>query len=213
MDFHLLADVRQSDGGKLGELRHVVYRPDSGEVRSIVVQPTSGESGAVLVPISAVDTADDDAVYVRLSEDEFRALEPYAVGMNIAPPPAEYDPTNPSADLHEEPVDVPNVPPVGAAEGITSIAFTPIMDVQRNIGEGEVVVGDRTMVRATDAELGHVEHVLVSDDTRRVTDFLVEKGVLFPQTVQVTVDWVEGVLSNTIVLGVDRATVQAAQQT
>jgi len=211
MDFHLFADVRQSDGGKLGELRHVIYDPQTRQVPSIVVQPTGPQGAAVIVPIGVVDAADDNGVYLSLSPEAFDALQPYAFGVNVAPPPAEYDPSTHTADLDEEFVDVPNVPPVGAAEGITSIAYTPILEVQRNISADDLVIDDGTVVEALDGEIGRVEHVLVGDDTRQVTGFLVEKGALFPRSAQVPMDWVASIEGDRISLNVDRTAVEAAQ--
>lgn len=211
MDFHLLADVRETAGPKLGELRHVVCDPGTRQVHSIVVKPSAADVGAVVVPIDAVDAADDDAVYLSLDEEEFTGLERYAFARNIAPPPAEYDPRNPSADEEQEPIDVPDVPPVGAAEGITSIAYTPILEVQRNIPDADVVLDDTTTVHATDGDLGRVEHVLVSDDSLQVTGLIVEKGLLVQRSLEIPVEWVADMAPGLVVLNVDRRAVETAQ--
>jgi uncharacterized protein YrrD len=191
MDFHFLADVRQVDGGTVGELRHIVVDSETREVRSLVAQQTGLDGHAVVVPIGTVDSADDDATYLHLTERQFRSLESFAYARNIAPPPAEVDPETWSSDIDEDVPglpDVPDVPPVGAAAGISTIAFMPILEVTENVPEGSVVLSDTTMVQALDGQLGTLTHVHADDETRRVTAFDVQTRGVFVREVQVPAD-------------------------
>lgn len=209
MEFHLLSDVRQQDSGDiLGELRHLVYDPVQRRVQALVVQEARMGGHAVAVPWSAVAVADDDAVYLSLSSEEFDQLEPYAVGINVAPPPADLDPSTPSADFEQEPIDVPDVAPVGAAEGITSIAFTPIIQEFARVPEGSVVLDDGTAVWTTDGEIGMVERIETGDDGTVGALALEEHGLL-ATNITIPWDWVAEVEPGRINLSVDRQAVEA----
>jgi len=210
MDFHLLRDVREEEGGKLGELRHVIYDSPSRQVKALIVQHTGFSGSAVVVPFDVVMRSDEDATYIKLSAQEFDRLEKYAYGQNTAPPPAEYDPSTKAEDFAQELMDVPNVPPVGAAEGITSIAFTPVMDVWLNVPEGSLVIDDATAVTAQDGDIGQVRHVL-TDEQGVLEGFVAEKGLFFTTDVEIRLPWVQEVTSGKVVLNLSKAEVAAGQ--
>ncbi|MBV9281069.1 MAG: PRC-barrel domain-containing protein, partial [Chloroflexi bacterium] len=155
---------------------------------------------------------DDDAVYLQASAGQLDHLQAYAYGVNLAPPPADVDPETRSADLPQEPIDIPDVPPVGAAEGITTTAFTPILEVVRNLPEDSIVIDDGTVVSAADGNLGHVRSVLLDDGTRAVTGLLVRTGWVFTRDVEVPLAWVASIGSERITLAMDRAAVFAADE-
>lgn len=209
MDFHLLSYVRQQDdGSQLGELRRVIYDPERRQLVSLIVQESDLAGHAVVVPMDVVAAADDDAVYVSLTLDQLRDLEPYAYAVNVAPPPADVDPRTHSADLDEELLDIPDVAPVGAADGITSIAFTPIMEVQRSIPEGAVPIDDATSVFAGDRDLGNVKRISVDDTSSEVSAFMVERGLIFTHAIEVPAEWVAGVETGRIDLNVPISVVE-----
>jgi uncharacterized protein YrrD len=213
MNFRLLADVLQQDGERLGELRHVIYDPSTGEVVSLVVQQGGMNGRAVVLPATHIcgTEPDGEVTYADLTPDQFDQLERYAFGVNVAPPPADIDPIdNQSADLDEGIVEIPDVAPVGAAEGITSIAYTPLIDEARNVPAGDVVIDDGTEVQASDRSIGRVKHVLTSGDTFRVSGFVVEKGHIFTHDREVPMSWIASVSGDVIALNVDAATVEGA---
>src|SRR5438045_3955878 len=117
------ADVRQADGGKVGELTRLVFDPDSRVVASLVVQPNRGDLNELVVPGEVVQDADDQAAQLSVDQHTFDAFPPFEVDRNIAPPPDVADVTS---DLIKDPIDVPDVAPVGFATGVESIAFVPI---------------------------------------------------------------------------------------
>jgi uncharacterized protein YrrD len=208
MDFHLHSDVRERDGLTVGELRHVVCDPETRQVISLVVQQSGVEGRAVIVPIGTVQSGDDDAVYLELDGGQFEALDSYAYARNVAPPPADVDPSTRSSDQLQEPIDVPDVPPVGAASGITSIAFTPVLEIWRNVPDGSLIFDDGTVIEATDGEAGHLRHVLADDETRRLTGLVVEEGFFFTQEVEVRMECVSELTSERIRLTVGRSALE-----
>jgi sporulation protein YlmC with PRC-barrel domain len=209
MFFHLGSGVRQREGQKLGELRRIGYDPETQQIAYLVVEHSGFEGPEVLVPIDAVQSADDDAVYLELSQEQFDGLEDYDDTRNIAPPP---DADHMAVDEIQDPFDVPDVPPVGAATGIESIGFTPVVEETVHLPPGEQVIDSGSSVWATDGKIGHVRDVLVSDETDRITSLVVESGWLFLHDTEIPFEWVANVRPETIILNVDRATVEASAE-
>ena len=209
MEFHLGAQMRNPDGKVLGTLQRVVYQQESSRVVSLVALHGGWSEREVFVPIGQVQAADDEAVEITLRGDQYDMLDIYSETRNVAPPP---DAAEVSSDLVHEPVDVPDVLPVGAATGVESIAFTPIVEELSYVLPGEQVIDHSTVVWAIDGEVGKVSSVLVDDETMRLSGFLAQRGVIFTHSARVPMEWVENVLPETIVLTVDRATVERAQE-
>jgi len=206
MEFHLGAQVRNPDGDVLGTLQRVVYQPESSQVVSLVVLHTGWSEREVFVPIGRVNGADDEAVEIGLSSEQYDDLDIYSETRNVAPPP---DATEVSSDLVHEPMDVPDVLPIGAATGVESIAFTPIIEELSYVLPGEQVIDHATVVWAIDGEVGKVSSVLVDDETKQLSGFQVTRGIVFTHSARVPMDWVENILPETIVLTVDRAKVES----
>jgi len=207
MEFHLGAQMRNPDGEVLGTLQRVVYQQESSRVVSLVALHGGWSEREVFVPIGQVQAADDEAVEITLRGDQYDMLDIYSETRNVAPPP---DAAEVSSDLVHEPVDVPDVLPVGAATGVESIAFTPIVEELSYVLPGEQVIDHSTVVWAIDGEVGKVSSVLVDDETMQLSGFLAQRGVIFTHSARVPMGWVENVLPETIVLTVDRATVERA---
>lgn len=212
MELHLLSDVRQVDGPSLGELRHVVCDSKTKKVFSLVVQESGFDGRAVIVPAEFVAAADDDAVSLRMDETQLHSLEPYAYSQNVAPPPADVADDIESADYKQEFVDVPNVPPVGAAQGITTIAFTPIVEVWRNVPAGSAVIGDKTVVAAQDGDVGDLERLVVDDESLVITSLVVESNGLATHMTEIPADLVERIQSGRIDLSPTLAEIRSRQK-
>ncbi len=205
MEFHLGAQVRNPDGEVLGTLQRVVYQPESSQVVSLVVLHAGWSERQVFVLIGQVNRADDEAVEIGISAEQYDELDIYSETRNVAPPP---DAPEVSSDLVHEPMDVPDVLPIGAATGVESIAFTPIIEELSYLLPGEEVIDHATVVWAIDGEVGRVSSVLVDDETMQLSGFQVQRGVVFTHFARVPMDWVENILPETIVLTVDRTTVE-----
>lgn len=204
MDLHFGSDLRGRDDEKLGELRGVVFDPGTGQVVSLIAQHAGLDERNVVAPIGAVASADHDGVNLELSRDQFDGLPDFADAHNIAPPP--------SADNLEgageiAPDNVPDVPAVGAATGVESIAFTPVIQETEHIPRGDDVIDGHTTVRATDGDVGAVADVRVDDQTNRITGFAVEEGLIFKHEVEIPMDVVTEITSDAISLSIDKAAV------
>ena len=201
MQFQFGAEVRQRDGGKIGDLTRLVFDPGTRQIVSLVVE-RGFEAEEVVVPIGTVQSADDEAVQLELTEDQFAEMEPFEVTRNVAPPPD----TEP--DEEEALPDVPDVPAIGAATGIESIAYTPILEEEMYVPTGNQVIDSHTSVWATDGQLGNLKEVRVSDETERIASLIVERGFVFKHDYDLPMDLVAGVRSENIVLTVPRSAVE-----
>lgn len=204
MDFQFGAVVSSRDGIRLGDLHKVVFDRATGEVTSLVVDPDGLEADFRLMPIGAVNSADRMEIFVALSPDQFTDLPRYAEVRNIAPPPLA---DNLEDEENKDPEIVPDVPPVGAATGVESIAFTPILEVDTAVPAQDSVIDASFTVRATDGVVGQVHEVIVDDQTNRITRLGVNRGTVFTHEVDIPAGWLREIGPDWIAISVDMATV------
>jgi uncharacterized protein YrrD len=204
MEFHFGAQVQRNDGDRLGELTRVVFDPDSLDIVFLVAQSAHMGEREVKIPLDTVEETDDETVQITLSKDEFESLEEYSSSRNTAPPP-----DRDFADIDEADELAPGTetPPVGAATGIESIAFIPIVEEAVYIPVGDGVMDRSTEVWATDGMVGNARAVTVDDSTYRIRQVLVRHGTIFTHEVVVPAEFIESMRTDTIVLTVDRAAV------
>lgn len=205
MNLQLGADVLRSDGGKVGELHRVVYDPETDEIISLVVTHNALDGREIVVPIGIVDTADDASILLAATEDQFDTFDDFTYEHNVAPPP---DAEEVDSDLIHDPVDVPDVLPIGAATGVESIAYTPVVEEHTHVPTGDQVLDKTTTVWATDGEVGHVSQVWVNDETRQIESFLVERGAFRKHARIVPGEAVDTIRSEGVTLNVDSASLQ-----
>lgn len=204
MEFQLGAQVRTGDDDHLGELTRVVYNPDSLGIDRLVVQSVRIGEREVQVPLESVASTDDGVLKLSLSEDEFEALDDFSYSRNVAPPPdrdfAQIDPEDELAPGSE-------VPPIGAATGIESIAYIPIIEEEIFVPTGDGVVDRATEVWATDGLLGHVRAVISEQGTGQIQELIVRHGTVFTQEMNVPVRYIEAMRLDTVVLNVEQSAV------
>jgi uncharacterized protein YrrD len=209
MDFHFGAYVSSRDGIRLGDLHAVVFDRATGEVTQLVVDPNGQEADYRLLPIGAVNSADEMEIFVALSDDQFVALPRYAEVRNIAPPPSA---DNLEDEDNRPPEVVPDIPPVGAATGIESIAFTPVIEQEINVSVEDSVIDNGFTVRATDGDVGQVQDIIIDDQTNRITRLGVAQGTIFEHEVDIPAGWLREIGPDWISISVDRATVASRPQ-
>ena len=186
MEFHIGAPIYDRDGNHDGSVKHVVIDPATKEVAEIVL----GEGGIlgrdVVVPIGAVQKAEKDRIDLALDHEQVNGLSDFTVTSYQSPPP-EYFGGAPYANAG---LITMGAAPVGAATGIESIAFTPIVETTEKIPEGDVDLSPGTDVYATDGKVGSIRDVILDEQTNRVRAFIIEEGFLFHHDLEVSVDQV-----------------------
>lgn len=205
MDFQFGAAVSSRDGVRLGDLHAVVFDRATGEVTSLVVDPSGLDADFRMMPIGAVDSADRMEIFAALSAEQFTELSRFAEVRNIAPPPVADNLMD--DEENKEPETVPDVPPIGAATGIESIAFTPIIQEETAVPAQDSVVDASFTVRATDGVVGQVHEVITDDQTNRITHLGVDRGTIFTHEVDIPAGWLREIGPDWIAISVDKATV------
>jgi hypothetical protein len=170
-----------------------------------VVTHNALDGREVIVPIGVVNWADDEAVELAASEHQFDDFDDFAYEHNIAPPP---DADEVDSDLIKDPVDVPDVLPVGAATGVESIAFTPVVEEHIYLPTGEQVLDGETMVWATDGEVGHLSQVWLNDDTRQLESLVTDRGAFRKHVRAIPIGVVTNIRAEAITLRVAGDTLQ-----
>jgi uncharacterized protein YrrD len=204
MEFHFGSQVQRNDGERLGELTRVVYEGDNRTIDFLVAQSVHMGERELKIPLETIQTTDDETVQVDLTGDEFEALEEYSSSHNVAPPP---DRDFADIDGEDELAPGSETPPVGAATGIESIAFTPIVEESVYIPSGDGVIDRSTEVWATDGLVGNVRGVTIDDTSRRMRELLVKHGTIFTHESVVPAQYIESMRTDAIVLTVERAAV------
>ena len=202
MEFHFGARVRRKNGEHLGELTRVVYDPESLSVEFVVIQSVRLGERELSVPTTAIDDTDAEHLNINLTHEEFESLDVYSSSHNVAPPP---DRDYADVDEVDELAPGTEVPPVGAATGIESIAFIPIVEEDIYIPTGDGVIDRTTEVWATDGLVGTVRSVVTDDLDQRVRELVVRHGTVFSHEVTVPADVISSTRSGNIVLTVERA--------
>lgn len=205
MDLYVGADIRQRDGGKLAELRGVIFEPETLQVVQLVARHADLDEREVLVPIGAIDWVDEDDIGLELTAEQFDTLQDYEAVRNVAPPPAV---ENVTSDLIKDPVDVPDAAPVGAATGVESIAFTPILQEVPHVRPGDELIDGGTAVWASDGEVGKVSRIVVNDQTNEIVGFVVREGTFFTHQVDVPLDVVTHIGTEEVSVRVERAALE-----
>src|SRR5450759_3784191 len=202
MQLQFNCDVLERTDEKVGALEHIVLNRETLEVVYLVVQPAEMEMDEVLVPFGSVEWADDMIVQLAIGKEAFEGLKPFETYYNVAPPPETEPPEEPGVPL------VPAEPPVGAATGIESIAYTPILEENINISASDVVVDYTTVAYATDGEVGKLKRVDANDETKRVMAFVVEADRIVEHDLDVPIDVVSNITQEAITLSARKSDLQ-----
>jgi sporulation protein YlmC with PRC-barrel domain len=169
--FTIGADVSCTDGD-CGAVSRVVVDPVARTVTHLVIDPKGRLGPARLVPLDLVDVADDQ-IRLRCTLEEFEKLDP-AEETQFVPG------TTPYADYHPGQVMAWPYLSLGAG-GLPGEAFPGVAETVTydTLPLGEVAVRRGERVHATDAEIGHVEGLVIDPRSHHVTHVLLKEGHLW----------------------------------
>ena len=170
--FTIGADVSCADGD-CGAVSRVVVDPVARTVTHLVVEPKGRAGLGRLVPLDLVD-ATEDQLRLRCTLAEFEKLDP-AEETQFVPGTRAYEAYGP-----EQVLVWPYTSSIGGAslagEAFTGVSETVTYDT---LPPGEVGVRRGERVHATDAEIGHVEGLVIDPRSHRVTHVLLKEGHLW----------------------------------
>lgn len=205
MEFHIGSSIHDRNGEQLGKLTHVIVDPETKEVVDIVAD-TSGLLGReVIVPVGAINQASEERIDLAIDKDQTTDLKDFLVSSYIAPTPETFAgyPWAGAALVGQ------GLAPVGAATGLESIAYTPIVDTQEQIPEGDVDIKRGTEVWATDGKIGAVREVVTDEQTKRVRALVVRHGFLFHKDFEIPTERIANIGADRVTLKIAKADVES----
>jgi sporulation protein YlmC with PRC-barrel domain len=220
------ARIITAEGNDIGNLNRFVMDPLSKHVTHIVFETRGINRVEHVIPMQMVQQVDEHGIHLRpLPEEEANTLplfeekkyiiadESALVSRGMVSDESihsyyHYPPAPFGESGTMRPMDV-NTPAAGAAPfvnpGVPVSGESPVVrQVEQNIPEGTVALKEGAMVMTSDSKhVGNVEKVLLDPRTARATHLMIASGLLFRERKIVPTEWVETVLENEILLGID----------
>ena len=206
MRVELGAQVRTSDGKDVGKIEKLIVHPESGEVQAVVVRQGFILTNDVAIPFEALESSTEDGLRLSYTEDQVKDL-PGFVEENYTTPATGYQspfgyPT-PGLLWPTDPVAGYGTPGLGYGAGRASPeqSAPPRQDHTATTA----AIDEGTDVISRDGEkVGEVHSVAVDADTGQPTGFIVRKGFLFTEDLELPATAIEAVDERGVYLNLDK---------
>jgi uncharacterized protein YrrD len=193
MQVNLVEAAVHTRDGEAGRVWRVAVEPKSRKVTHLVIHKGLLLGRNVVVPIEAVVRMQDGHVHLDLSNDELECLPDFQETDFLAP---------------EEGWEYPlGYPPGGViwplSMPIAGASPYPYMSnavIKENIPEDDVSLAAGTDVECVDGHCGRIERVLVDDQTKEMTGFVIKRGFFFTRDVEAPLDWIDHVENHAVYL-------------
>lgn len=202
MKFHYGTDVINQEGEKVGEVEAVVLDPSTEEITNLIIRKGFLLTEDKVLPISLVETADEEEVKLHPFEGDIDDLPPYkqAHFVQIDRPGRQ--------QIDERLVPMYSYPPIGFA-GLYPHPFVEMPVEERNIPLTTKPVKAGARVTALGGEhVGNVEEVIFDPETDRATHFIISKGLLVEHEKLIPVNWIKEYGQDKLELYVDQNTIK-----
>jgi sporulation protein YlmC with PRC-barrel domain len=190
--------VLTSEGEVVGEVERVVLDPKTKEVTHIVVTEGRLFNKDRVIPISMVESSNDNEMKLRKSLVDFDAFpvfeETHYIPMN------KKDLSDSQRIIHENFSLFPYPPLTGISmDDQSEYQDLQIEDKVENIPEGSLALCEGALVRDVDGKrFGKVERVLTDSEGNHITHFVVSRGFIFKKRVLVPYEWVMSITEDEI---------------
>lgn len=211
MQFKEGAHVFTTDGTDVGQITHVVFNPVSREASHVVVRQGWLFTEDRVIPIRLFSEANEDRATIRATAEDFERFPEYKETHFI---PAEV--------LEAEGGYVPedSVNSVYAYPPITGVGFygpygyglgmAPVVPQDRmvetteyNIPEDAIALNEGAEVYSLNEDLvGHVDSMLIDDETNRVSHVVISQGLLLKTRKLVPATWFANTMEDSLHLAV-----------
>ena len=207
MEFQQDAKVHSSDGRELGTISRVVVDPATKRVTHVVMR--SGLLGAELVfDTDLVAESSRELVRLRRTADELKALPAFEVERYV---PADTEGPNVSGTLpamYWYPVT-----PLTDGFGAALVPPHEFPVVERNIPKHTVPMREGARVIASDGRhVGHVHEVIVDRASKRITHFVITKGLVLKEHKLVPTSWIKEITEDEVRLAVGTGVLHALRE-
>jgi osmotically-inducible protein OsmY len=182
--FKIGADVYCTDG-RAGRLIKVVMDPHTRRVTDLIVEKGFLQKVDRVIPVWAVEEADEERIQLRVSSRELEEFPRYREAEFRVPLP-EWE-----ADARYR---LDEVIHWATRYGIPIEPVRPMIRqrVKEGVHPDQPVIGRGTRVYNVDGTVGHIDHLLVDRQTEEITHLVVRKG-LFPRRLVIPMEWVKSV--------------------
>jgi uncharacterized protein YrrD len=190
------ASVKARDK-EIGKVDRVVVAPGTDAVVALIVRKGLILRRAVVIPIEAVEDADDDNVQLSISATDVEHLPEYREEDFVAAPAGWHSPVDTgTTDAHgvvfrrSDQAAVRGLQPVGVGQAPATRGGRPLR------------AGMKVVCR--DGEIGKLDLVLVDPQSRRATYLVVRRGGLLGRDTVIPVDWAAEIGPDRIYLDVPK---------
>jgi uncharacterized protein YrrD len=168
-DFHIGTEIHCTDA-KWGHLAKVALAPETWHVTHLIVQTGLLLKEAHVVPVEAVTSATDEAIYLSLTTGELQQYVPYR------------------EKHYEVPIENGQYGSYGRGDVVLNSqgsVVTPHVPMQKvtiheGIDQTLELLKKGTPVRNTNGEVGKLDHVITDSVSNEVTHVVMRLGLLFP---------------------------------
>jgi uncharacterized protein YrrD len=218
MQFKHGTHVYTSDNQDIGSVDRVVLDPSTNQVSGLVVRQGWLFTEDKVLPISLVDSADEDRVTLTRTEHNLQELPEFEERYYVPVGNEDEVPsgTMVAEDTHVDPYYA--YPPIGTAwwgYG-TYGAFTPLdvpnehVHVKQNIPEGTIAIREGARVYSSEDEhVGDIEEVFTDPATNRATHLVISQGIFFKERKLIPANWLKLPGEDEVVLTVPTRVVEA----
>jgi uncharacterized protein YrrD len=191
-DLHIGAQVHCLDG-ECGKLAKIAVDPATFHVTDLIVEKGLLLKQARVFPFSTVAYAESEDVHLALYSSDLLNYAEYHEAI-IEHPATDWDGRS---GYRTETANYP----------ILATAYDPsiaVATVRQRIREGlspelETVVKG-TLIKNTDGIVGKLSHLLTDPESGEITHLMVQQGLLFPEHLNIPVDFVENISEESIFL-------------
>lgn len=184
MEMNLIDAVVHTRSGEGGRVKLVAMEPTTRKVTHIVVHKAVLLGRDVVVPIEHIMRWEPGHIYLDVDESALARMPDYEERQFVTP---------------EEGWEYPVAFPLGGivwplATGWMATNPYPLMasmGIKENLPAEDVAIETGTPVECTDGHCGHVERVVVDDDSHEVTGFVIRRGFFFAREVVAPMSWID----------------------
>jgi uncharacterized protein YrrD len=192
MEFNDNAKVYTSDGKDAGSLHRVVMDPNSKKVTHLVVQKGLLFKEDKVVEVEQVASSSADQIHLKCSLDQLKDMSPFEV--------KDYEPVN-------TPVEAGRAafPVGGVLYPSQNYQARVVREVKRTLPESLAALKNGSRVYDEDgAELGTIYRIMTDTDSGKVTNFIIEQGILPKAYKAIPIDWVREIDDEAVYLTIKR---------
>lgn len=175
--------------GDCGKLSKVAIDTSFLEVTHLIVEEGLLMKRARVFPISLLKRVERNVLYLDFDETELTNFPEYIETVAERPVAGAY---KGSMDV----LDEARIAGVPGEYGMHTISEKIRMGVPDDL----VVIGHSTPIRNTAGSVGKLDSVIVDSDHFEILAMVVRHGLIFPEEITISIDWVQSIAENDIVL-------------